>query len=153
MIRIRALEKADGVDITAVGHAEYGPRGSDIVCAGVSALLYGFIAYLEGLSPSATAGACGEGSHLEYSEGEGLLRVTTRGLGGADLTGWRVIAAGLRLLEATYPTCVTLDIARGMARGMARGEIPHAGGASGVSGVSGASLSTQRGKGECNERI
>ncbi len=138
MIRIRALERGDGVDITAVGHAEYGPRGHDIVCAGVSALLYGFIAYLEALPPIATAGAGGEGSHLEYSEGEGLLRVTTRGLGGDDLRCWRVTAAGLRLLEAAYPTCVTLC------------EVPYAGGESGVSGVS---LSTQRGKGECNERI
>lgn len=141
MIRIWALERADGVEITAVGHAGYGPRGSDIVCAGISALLYGFIAYLEALPPIATAGAGGGRSHLEYSEGEGFLRVTTRGLGGADIAGWQVTAAGLRLLEAAYPTCVTLC------------ETLHAINISGDSGDSGARLSTQRGKGECNEEF
>ncbi len=138
MIYIRVLERDDGLEITAVGHAGQGPRGRDIVCAGVSALLYGFIAYLEALPPIATAEEGGEEPHLECSEGEGLLRVTTRGLGGADTRGWRVTAAGLRLVEAAYPTCVTL-----------REHLCSCG----ESGESGESLSTQRGKGECNERI
>ncbi len=108
MIRIRVLRRDDGLEITAVGHAEQAPRGQDIVCAGVSALLYGFIAYLETLPPTATAEGGGELPHLECSEGEGLLRVKTRGLGGADILGWAVTAAGLRLIEAALPACVTL---------------------------------------------
>ena len=108
MIYIRFLERDGGLEISAVGHAGQAPRGQDIVCAGVSALLYGFIAYLETLPPIATAEE-GEGKpHLECSEGDGLLRVRTRGLGGADILGWRVTAAGLRLVEAAYPTCVAL---------------------------------------------
>lgn len=108
MIRIRVLRRDGGLEMTAVGHAEQAPRGEDIVCAGVSALLYGFVAYLETLPPIATAEAGGEYPHLECSEGEGLLRIKTRGLGGADTNGWRVTAAGLQLIEAAYPTCVAL---------------------------------------------
>ena len=132
MIDIRVLERGDGLEITAVGHAGQGPRGRDIVCAGVSALLYGFIAFLETLSPSATAEAGGEMPHLECSEGDGLLRVVTRGLGGADILGWRVAAAGLRLVEAAYPACVTLRE---------------------LSDPQGGSPRSKRGKGDCNERI
>ncbi len=108
MIYIRILRGTDGVDITAVGHAGQGPRGQDIVCAGVSALLYGFVAYLESLSPSATVGEDGGEPHLTCSEGDGRLRVTTRGLGGADLQGLAVTEAGLRLIAAAYPAYVTL---------------------------------------------
>ncbi|MBQ9151806.1 MAG: ribosomal-processing cysteine protease Prp [Clostridia bacterium] len=108
MIRIRVLRRADGLEVAAIGHAGTAPRGQDIVCAGVSALLYGFIAYLESLSPIATAGEGGEAPHLEHSEGEGRLRVITRGLGGADVLGWAVIEAGLRLIEAAYPAAVSL---------------------------------------------
>lgn len=129
MIHIQALRRGDGVEITAVGHAGQGTRGRDIVCAGVSALLYGLIAYLEMLPPSATAEAGGEIPHLVCSEGDGLLRVTTCGLGGADISGWTVTAAGLRLIASAYPTYVTLCDQTG--------ECP----------------STPRGKGECNERI
>ena len=113
MICIRVLRRDGGLELTAVGHAEQAPRGEDIVCAGVSALLYGFIAYLETLPPIATAEEGGEVPHLVCSEGEGLLRVKTRGLGGADLRGWEVTAAGLRLIESAWPACVALcDLSR-----------------------------------------
>ena len=108
MICIRVLRRDEGLEISAVGHAGQAPRGEDIVCAGVSALLYGFVAYLETLPPIATAEAGGEHPHLECSEGEGLLRIKTRGLGDADTNGWRVTAAGIRLIAAAYPTCVVL---------------------------------------------
>ena len=108
MIQIRVRQTSDGLKVTAVGHAGRGPRGQDIVCAGVSALLYGFIAYLETLSPIATAEGGGECPQLTCSEGDGILRVTTRGLGGADTLGWHVTEAGLRLIASAYPTCVSL---------------------------------------------
>ncbi len=113
MICVKVAERNGGLVLTAVGHAGYAPRGQDIVCAGVSALLYGFVAYLEGLSPIATAedpDGDGVAPHLEVSEGDGELRVKTRGLGGRDTAGFAVTAAGLRLIEACYPALVTLDI-------------------------------------------
>ena len=108
MIHIRVLRRADGLELSAVGHAGQALRGQDIVGAGVSALLYGFVAYLETLPPIATAEGVGDQPHLACSEGEGLLRVTTRGLGGADLAGWQVTAAGLRLIHAAYPAYLEL---------------------------------------------
>lgn len=38
--------------ILAEGHADYAPRGSDIVCAGVTALVEGFILSVENLTPN-----------------------------------------------------------------------------------------------------
>jgi uncharacterized protein YsxB (DUF464 family) len=113
MICIRITEGEDGLELFAHGHAGYAPRGQDVVCAGVSALLYGFVAYLEGLPPIATAEACSMGGdlpHLEVSEGDGRLTVRTRGLGGQDTTGFGVTEAGLRLIAACYPAYVTLDV-------------------------------------------
>lgn len=108
MIHIRVRRQGDGMSLLAVGHAEQAPRGQDIICAGVSALLYGFVAYLESLSPIATVGDKGDAPHLECCEDDGFLRVVTRGLGGADILGWRVTEAGLRLIRSAYPACVEL---------------------------------------------
>ena len=113
MIRIRVTRRDGGMELKAHGHAGYAPHGQDIVCAGVSALLYGFVAYLEGLSPIATAEASslgGEAPHREVSEGDGELRVVTRGLGGRDVAGFDVTLAGLSLIAACYPAFVTLDV-------------------------------------------
>ena len=105
MIKIHAFLSKDGMTVSAAGHAGMGPQGSDIVCAGVSALLYGFAAYLENVVPGGAEAL----SRLEYSEGDGALRLETRGLEGADLRGWEVVSRGLRLIEETYPSCVRLS--------------------------------------------
>ena len=52
MIRVAVTPLTDGLRLKAQGHAGYGPWGRDIVCSAVSALLYGFVAYLEGLPPA-----------------------------------------------------------------------------------------------------
>lgn len=110
MICIRITEREGGVELFAHGHAGYAPHGQDVVCAGVSALLYGFVAYLEGLLPIATAEALeGEIPRLEVREGAGSLWVETYGMGGKDLEGLSVIRAGLGLIEACYPAFVMLD--------------------------------------------
>ena len=113
MISVSFSTADEAVRVKAFGHANTAPFGQDIVCAGVSALLYGFVAYLEGLSPIATAEASslgGEAPHLEVSEGDGELRVVTRGLGGRDVAGLDVSLAGLSLIAACYPAFVTLDV-------------------------------------------
>ena len=110
MICIRITEGEDGLELFAHGHAGYAPRGQDVVCAGVSALLYGFVASLEGLPPIATAETSGEETpQLEVEEGDGILRVRTCGMGGKDLDGVAVIRAGLGLIASGYPTFVTVD--------------------------------------------
>ena len=111
MICIRITKGEDGLELSAHGHAGYAPRGQDVVCAGVSALLYGFIAYLEGLAPIATAGVL-EGDTLGWTakDEDGILSIQTRGMGGADLDGLAVIQAGLGLIASSYPAFVMLDI-------------------------------------------
>ena len=110
MICIRIMRREDGLDLFAHGHAGYAPRGQDVVCAGVSALLYGFIAYLEELLPIATAADSEEESpSLRVQDKDGVLSVQTRGMGGADLDGLAVIQAGLGMIASTYPAYVMLD--------------------------------------------
>ena len=110
MICIRITECEDGVELSAHGHAGYAPRGQDVVCAGVSALLYGFISYLEGLFPIATEKAARDGTpRLEVEDKDDVLRVRTYGMGGADTAGLAVIRAGLGLIASCYPSFVMLD--------------------------------------------
>ena len=94
------------MELLAVGHADYAPRGRDIVCAGVSALLYGFLSYIRGLPPIATEG---EAPYLQVEEGEGSLWVRTHGLDERDVLGWYVTEAGLLSIASAYPACVAVD--------------------------------------------
>ncbi len=134
MICIRARRHADGWEISAVGHADYAERGQDIVCAGVSALLFGLVRYLTACAPSAEArggeasplaaetdssGGCsprrGEGAvpSVAYRIEDGGLWVRTHHMGDTDTAAWALTRAGLGLIEAEYPTCVRLsDIAQ-----------------------------------------
>lgn len=106
MIRVRVTPRADGLEVLAEGHADYAPRGQDIVCAGVSALLFGYLSYLESRPPIATA----EGDFtVERELGEGRMSIRTRGWGGLDRTAWAVVEAGLALLSDTYPRHVCLE--------------------------------------------
>ena len=110
MICIRITEREDGLELSAHGHAGYAPRGQDVVCAGVSALIYGFIAYLEGLLPIATEKAARDGTpRLEVEDKDDVLWVRTYGMDGADTAGLAVIRAGLGLIASCYPSFVMLD--------------------------------------------
>ncbi len=89
------------MELEACGHAGHGAIGHDIVCAGVSALLYGLAAYL-----TEQAEACPAGQ-LEISETAGRLYIRTRGVTG-DESAFALTAAGLRLIERGYPEAVCL---------------------------------------------
>ncbi len=130
MIRICVERWDDGMEISAVGHAGYDRAGRDIVCAGVSALLFGFLTYLRSSLPVATAkngamcpfrmsggsGDCGEretentSASVEHRVGEGSLWIRTHGMKETDTAAWAVTAAGLFLLAEHYPGHVRLDI-------------------------------------------
>lgn len=112
MIEIEALLRDGGMEVLATGHAGFAPVGQDIICAGVSALLFGFVAYVETLSPVGG----GKAPHVEYRAGDGMLYLRTRGLAGADAVGWTAVAAGLRLIAEAYP---------GHVRFKDRGTVPH----------------------------
>ena len=88
------------MELEAHGHAEHGAIGHDIVCAGVSALLYGLAAYLEGQCDKCPTG------HLDRSESPGRLYLRTGGLEGAE-TAFAVTAAGLALMMRAFPEAVS----------------------------------------------
>ncbi len=109
MIRIRASHTADGLDIVARGHAGYAPAGQDIVCAGVSALLWGLLSYLESEVAAHVVGVpVSERPTVVYRVGNGLIRLSTRGMQGIDLAAWAVTAAGLELISTHYPHHIRL---------------------------------------------
>lgn len=101
MIHIQILEDGEDMEIEARGHAGVAAYGSDPVCAGVSALLFGYLAYAKSLLPET-------GGSVEAEEGEGFLKILHRGLGVCGRQGWRAVEAGLRLIAETYPGAVRL---------------------------------------------
>ena len=81
--------------MTLRGHADYAPRGEDIVCAAVSALVFALIGALE------------EKEQLrELVIRPGLVTVAAEGDCRAE---WRGIRCGLGQLAGKYPACVRLE--------------------------------------------
>lgn len=108
MTRIRLKVDARGVEVWAEGHAGYATRGSDIVCAGVSTLLFGTLTYLR---DHTAGGGGGTGARVDFSEGAGYLWFRTRHIrGGHDRIALEILAAGLRLIEQAYPEYVSVTV-------------------------------------------
>lgn len=100
MIYINMKRREEGMELEACGHANCGAIGHDIVCAGVSALLYSLTAYLEGQCEICPSG------HLDRTESCGRLYLRTRGLEGEE-TAFAVVAAGLTLMARAFPEAVS----------------------------------------------
>ena len=112
MIRIRYHGDRDHHCLRIRGHAGYAPAGSDIVCAGVSALSLALLAYLR---------QTGEGDGTERS-GEMTLRCRrtekTDGAVQTALTGYLQIAG-------TYPQHVEVHITPAEAGERSTQYVPH----------------------------
>ena len=91
MIRVRFARRGDTCVLHAVGHAGYGPRGADVVCAAVSAAVGMLLAGLE---------AC-EVRELTVSRGEGEVYLSFGGAEGEAL--WRACRVYLEALARAYP--------------------------------------------------
>ena len=112
MIRIRITERDGGMELKAYGHAGYAPHGQDIVCAGVSALLYGLVSFLKGSLSIATAGGpcvAGECSSPWVEEGDGTLTVEVTSPRPLYREALDLTVAGISLIAACYPAYVTLE--------------------------------------------
>lgn len=90
------------MEMEAVGHAGYGPRGCDIVCAGVSALLFAYLRYLKELAPEI------ELAEVTWAQEDGRLWIRSRGFDGGDRRSLGVVEAGLRMIAHAYPAHLTL---------------------------------------------
>lgn len=94
MIDIKIQKSGKTLSISAIGHADYAPYGSDIVCAGVSSVILGLCAAL----PKDTL-------RTEISSGQAFIRCSdTR-----DCRAYfRVVIKTLELIAAEYPENIKL---------------------------------------------
>ena len=95
MIRITTDEKT--LSIKAEGHAGYGPKGQDIVCAAVSILLYAYAAELLRI---------GGGSEI-LDSGE-TFEIHPAGDGEEILIAYETVMGGLKLLADEYENHVSI---------------------------------------------
>lgn len=104
MIRIK-YNRDDGRHfLTVTGHAGYAEYGQDIVCAGVSAVSFALLAFLEQ-----------EGVRFDTAEAvSGALDVACMGSDRVD-AAFDMALAGYNLIADNYPDCVDLDIDAGAA--------------------------------------
>lgn len=100
MIRVRHDQAGDLHRLTVTGHADYGPHGADIVCAGVSALTYALLASAEKLG----------GDMIGCRADSGDVECVCRGGDGAFM----VALCGMKEIARKYPQHVeVIDAAQG----------------------------------------
>lgn len=83
------------------GHAGYADKGQDIVCAGVSAIVYALLGWLENNSECAT--------FVSIDDNNGEVVISCEG--GDDVSAVFYMAAiGIENIMNTYPAHVDIDI-------------------------------------------
>ena len=97
MVRIHYSRDGNGHHLHITGHAGYAPAGSDIVCAGVSALSFALLGYLRQTGTAAEA-AC--------RRGELTLRC---GAGAQADAAFQMALAGYQIIAKTYPQYAEVD--------------------------------------------
>ena len=90
MIRVIFTDKR----MTVQGHAGYGEKGKDVVCAAVSALVYALVATLEET-----------GNIRETVIRPGYATVAAK----EQDRAFDVVRGGLGQIAARYPTCVAME--------------------------------------------
>ena len=83
------------------GHAGYAPKGQDIVCAGVSSLVYALIGWLENNSEYTRLVSIDDsnGEVVIYCEGDEMVSAV-----------FYMTALGIEQIASTYPDHVDIDI-------------------------------------------
>ena len=104
MISVSVSERNERILICCDGHADFAPRGRDIVCAGVSALCMGLLGVLEGI--------CGDS--LTVQLGDGLMRAEISHMGSDVLKGEirgavNTFTAGICRIARLYPDYVFIE--------------------------------------------
>jgi uncharacterized protein YsxB (DUF464 family) len=88
-------------NLNVYGHANYSEKGTDIVCAGVSAIVQALIGWIEN-NPY-----CAERVSIDDRQGEVLIECN----GGEEVTAvFYMTAIGLEQIANTYPDNVQIDI-------------------------------------------
>ena len=97
MIDIYLTEKNIRYGIKAVGHADYAPKGQDIVCAGVSTLIQAYGNYIEQLAEYDKV------RPLEIKLDDGDIFVDALDIKHNIKHMYRMVMSGLCDLAAMYP--------------------------------------------------
>ena len=100
MMTIRYVKKGYAHRLSIAGHAGYAENGSDIVCAGVSAIAYALLGFLE------------NDDDVVYEDEpiceEGRLEIDCRG-GDRANAAFDMAMIGLLQIAEQYPRCVSVD--------------------------------------------
>lgn len=96
MIEITVRETANEYCIELSGHANYS-RGADIVCAGVSAIVYAYIGYIRNSKIAV--------NELQISSGKVVCKVNKDGAREA----FEMAAIGLMQIEKQYPKNIRIE--------------------------------------------
>ena len=105
MTVVRIKWTGDPLEVSVSGHAGYGPKGSDIVCAAVSMLSQSLAAALEQAEKDGLLGCF----HYQAEDGGVEIQAAIHSHGRKIVDGMvRVTIAGFRLLEERYPGHVSV---------------------------------------------
>ena len=101
MITARYEKDGSSHNLSVSGHARYSPKGQDIVCAGVSAIVYALIGWLEN--------SFEDTSFVSIDEKGGEVIISAQGDDNVA-TAFYMCAIGIENIANTYPAHVTIDI-------------------------------------------
>lgn len=101
MITARYEKDGDSHNLSVSGHARYSPHGQDIVCAGVSAIVYALIGWLEN--------CFGDTKFVSIDERGGKVTISAQG-DAFVATAFYMAAIGIEQIANTYPAHVNIDI-------------------------------------------
>ena len=105
MTHISCGRDREGFTIEAAGHSGYGESGRDIVCAGVSTLIFTTYYYLRKLQDG------GYIERLEKSETDGFVSISARCAEGGQkymTAAFEMALTGLAMLAENFPRYVTI---------------------------------------------
>ena len=94
MIECRFFDEGDKVIFYAKGHASYAPKGKDIVCAGISALLQ-----------AAEIGCANFAPDTKIEKGAGRISIVAQANQATKALLWTV-RQSIERIAATYPGCI-----------------------------------------------
>lgn len=101
MIIARYDRNGDTHILSVNGHAGFAVKGQDIVCAGVSAIVYALIGWLENNVEDTTFASVDEGNGEVIISCEGDEKLAT---------AFYMAAIGIENIANTYPAHVVIDI-------------------------------------------
>ncbi len=104
MIQVLWKDQGDGQTLQVTGHAGSAPAGEDLICAGMTALVYALGQTLEDRSERLT-----RMPDIQLSPGFARIRVRAKP-GCRDLVreDFALVYHGAQLLAAHYPECVAV---------------------------------------------